>query len=227
MNPAALGPCLAAAVGIAISPVAIAATLLLLLSPRAKTASVGFLLGWMLGIGAAVTAFALLAAVIPERAPGAGRTLPALIQLAVGVILLGLATVIWLRRPDAGGPGRRPPMLLRVVDRASPPVAFAVGAIMAVNPPNLLLSLSGGLAAGTAGLTPGRLALVLSLFTVVAASTVLVPVLVYFVAGARARGPVDAARAWLTRRGTLVLAAALAAVGALAFIQGIIALGAG
>ena len=44
-----IGDLLPTALGVAISPVPIIAVILMLLAPRAKAASVGFLLGWVSG----------------------------------------------------------------------------------------------------------------------------------------------------------------------------------
>ena len=70
---AAIGDTLPLALGIAISPIPIIAAILMLLSPRARVTSVGFLLGWVLGIVVAVSAFTLLSAVLPEEDPDASR----------------------------------------------------------------------------------------------------------------------------------------------------------
>jgi hypothetical protein len=49
-----IGEILPLAVGIAISPIPIIVAILMLLSPRAKGTSVGFLLGWLAGIVIAI-----------------------------------------------------------------------------------------------------------------------------------------------------------------------------
>jgi Sap, sulfolipid-1-addressing protein len=54
-----LGDLLPLAVGVAVSPVPIIAVILMLLAPRAGAASVGFAIGWVLGI-VAVTVVTLL-----------------------------------------------------------------------------------------------------------------------------------------------------------------------
>ena len=51
---AVIGAILPLALGIAISPIPIIAAILMLLSPKARGTSVGFLLGWVLGIVVAV-----------------------------------------------------------------------------------------------------------------------------------------------------------------------------
>ena len=50
----AISAVLPLALGIALSPIPIIATILLLLSPRARASSVGFAAGWILGILTAI-----------------------------------------------------------------------------------------------------------------------------------------------------------------------------
>lgn len=224
MSPAALGQAIAAALGIAVSPVSIATVILLLLSPRAKTAGPGFLSGWAFGIAAAVTAFALLAAVVPLRAPGAARSAMGVIELAVGVLLLVAAAVQWHRRRRTALDPERTPAWLGGIDRVTFPVAFALGCVMAVNPPNLLLSLAGGIAIGTSALAGAAIIAAVALFTAVATSTVLLPVLTRFTAGDALQQPLDAFRAWLTRHSTVILVLVFAVVGLLLVVRGIMSL---
>jgi len=72
-----IGEILPLALGVAISPVPIIAAILMLLSPKAKSTSVGFLLGWVLGIVAAVVVFTLLASVLPEADDDTSKPPPA------------------------------------------------------------------------------------------------------------------------------------------------------
>jgi len=227
VSPGALGEVIAPAVGIAISPVSIAAVILLLLSPRGRTTSIGFLLGWTFGIVVAVTAFAIMSAVVPLRVPGMARTVLGVTELVVGGLLLVLAAVRWRRRPRAEDGDGRAPAWMRAVDRATFPLAFALGFVMALNPPNLLLSLAGGAAIGVAG--PGGSGIVptIALFSVVAASTVLIPVAGHLVAADRLRRPLDRVRLWLTRHDSVILTVVFVVFGLLSAVQGFSALSTG
>ena len=70
-----IGDILPLAIGVAISPIPIIAAILMLLSPKAKGTSVGFLLGWVVGIVVAVTLFtaALLGAARRRSTPPPSR----------------------------------------------------------------------------------------------------------------------------------------------------------
>ncbi|MEU1972690.1 GAP family protein [Microbacterium sp. NPDC019599] len=221
MSPAALGPAIGAAFGIAISPVSIATVILLLLSPRAGRASLGFVVGWASGIAAAATVGALLSGV---EAAGRRHVVLGVFEVVVGFLLLVSACVAWLRGRRAAG---RRPALLRLIDRSTFPAAFVVGIVMAINPPNLLLALAGGGAIGSGGLTMAVIVLAIAVFTVVAASTVLIPVLAYFVAAERMRQPLDALRGWLARHDSVIVTTVLLVFGMLLTAHGVATLWAG
>jgi hypothetical protein len=221
VNSAALGQAIVAAVGIAISPVAVAAVILLLISPRAKGSSVGFLAGWLFGIIVAVTAFTLLSAVVPTQVPGPSRTVLAIVQLSIGCLLLVVAAIQW-RAPHVGNDAvPRTPAWMRAIDRATPPIAFAVGLVMALNPPNLLLSMTGGIALGSSGLVGWQMLAAIAVFAFVAASTVLVPVVAYATAAERLRVPLETFRLWLIRRNSAIVTVVFAVVGLFAVGQGL------
>ncbi len=101
-----IGGILPLALGIAISPIPIIAAILMLLSPKAKGTSVGFLLGWVAGIVVAVVVFTLLGSIIPAADPDASKPIAGTIQLVLGVLLLLLALKQWRSRPK-GDASRR------------------------------------------------------------------------------------------------------------------------
>ena len=82
-----IGDVLPLAVGIAVSPIPIIAAILMLLSPRARGTSVGFLFGWVLGIAVAVTVFTLLSAVLPQGDSDGSNPITAVLQLRPGASL--------------------------------------------------------------------------------------------------------------------------------------------
>lgn len=69
------------------------------LSPKAEATSVGFLVGWVAGFVAAVTAFTLLSSLLPEEDPSASKPIQATIILVLGALLILLAVKQWRGRP--------------------------------------------------------------------------------------------------------------------------------
>ena len=66
----AIGELLPLAVAIAISVTTIITTVFMLLSPKAKSRSVGLLVGCVVGVGGAVAVFTLLADLLPTQSSG-------------------------------------------------------------------------------------------------------------------------------------------------------------
>jgi threonine/homoserine/homoserine lactone efflux protein len=216
-----IGDILPLAVGVAISPIPIIAAILMLLSPKARGASVGFLLGWVVGIVVAVTVFSLLGAVIPEQDPDASKPVAGTIKIIIGVLLLLLAVQQWRSRPK---PGEEPkmPKWMSAIDGMNAGRGFGLGFLLAaVNPKNLLLGAAAGVSIGTGGLAVGEAALAITVFTLIAAATVAIPVIAYLVASARMAGPLESLRGWLVHNNATVMAVLLLVIGVAVIGKGI------
>ncbi len=95
------------------------------------------------------------------------------------------------RAAEAGG-GRGTTRWMSAMDTFTGTKAAALGFLLsAVNPKNLLMCVAAGVAIGSGGLSSGDKAAAVAVFTVLAASTVAVPVLAYAVARRRLHGPLD------------------------------------
>jgi threonine/homoserine/homoserine lactone efflux protein len=219
----AIGEILPYALGIAISPIPVIAAILMLLSPKARVTSVGFLLGWLTGIVLAVTVFVLLSSVLPDTGDDGSQPVKAVIQLVLGALLLLLAVRQWLGRPKAGEEPALPKWM-QAIDRIRFATAFGLGFLLsAINPKNLLMAAAAGVAVGSAALATGEVVVVIAVFTVIAASTVLVPVVAYLIASARLRGPLDALRTWLAKENAVIMAVLLLVIGVSLIGKGIAA----
>jgi threonine/homoserine/homoserine lactone efflux protein len=210
---AVIGEILPLALGVAISPVPVIAAILMLLSPRAKATSVGFLLGWVLGIVIAVTLFTLLSSVLPSGDADDSDPIRGVIQIVLGALLLLLSVRQFRSRPK---PGEEPklPKWMQAIDKVTFGKALGLGFLLsAVNPKNLLLAIGAGSAIGAAGLDGGETAGVIAVYTLIAACTVLVPVVGYLIAANRLRGPLDALRGWLGRENAVIMGILVLVIG--------------
>lgn len=216
-----IGDILPLAFGIAISPVPIIAAILMLFSPSARRTSVGFLAGWVVGVAGAVTVFALLASFIPGDDPDAARPVAGVIQIGLGLVLLFLAGAQWRGRP-VGGAEPALPKWMSAIDTMTAGRAFALGLVLAaVNPKNLAMSVGTGVTVGTAALGVGSATIVLAVFTLIAVSTVLLPVVGYLVAAERMRAPLDRLREWLVHNNAAVMSVLLLVIGVVLIGKGI------
>lgn len=218
---AVIGDILPLALGVAISPIPIIAAILMLLSPKAKGTSVGFLVGWVLGIVVAVTVFSLLSSIIPEQDPDASKPIAGWIKIILGVLLLVLAGRQWRSRPKAGEEPALPKWMA-AIDEMNAGRGILLGFVLAaVNPKNLLLGAAAGVSIGTGGLTVGEATIVIAVFTLIAASSVAIPVISYLVASARMAGPLEALRGWLVHNNATVMAVLLLVIGVVVIGKGI------
>ena len=219
----ATGELLPLAVAIAISITTIITTILMLMSPKAKGRTVGLLMGCVVGVGGAVALFALLAGLLPMQ-DSVGSRVRAVIKMVVGVLLVVLALRQWRVRPARGDQAELPRWMAEV-DSMTPTKALVLGLLLsAVVPKNLLLALSAGVMVSEAGLGVGEASLVIVVFTVIATSTVAVPVVAHLVAPARMHGPFQRLREWLVENNVTIMGLLLLVIGVVMIGNGIASL---
>jgi threonine/homoserine/homoserine lactone efflux protein len=201
--------------------VPIIAVILMLLSPRAKATSVGFLLGWLFGIIVAIVLFTLLSSVLPQRDDSDSSPVTAVIKIILGALLLLLAAKQWRGRP-AEGEQAAMPKWMSAVDSMTAGRALGLGFLLsAVNPKNLLLAISAGVIIGGSDLGLGDTAIVIVVFVVIAGCSVLIPVIAYLIAAARMAGPLDSLRGWLVDNNATIMAVLLLVIGVSVIGKGI------
>ena len=207
----ALGEVLGYAVGIAVSPIPIAAVILILFSTRARSNSVAFMVAWVLGI-AGVTIVVLLTPGL-DASDSEPSTTTGWIKAVLGASLVLLAVRQWKSRP---GPGDEPvtPSWMDKIDTIKFGTAFGLGFLLsALNPKNLLLAAAAGATIGSIKLTTTETVGTVIVFTLVAATTVVIPVVGYLIAGDRIDGPLDTTKTWLIDNNSTVMAILLLVFG--------------
>lgn len=219
-----IGQLLPVALGIAISPIPIIASILMLMSPRARTTSFGFLLGWLVGIALVVCVFTALSSILPSSGEGGSAPIRGGIQLLLGVLLLIIAVKQWRARPREGAEVAMPKWMRRIDDMTFLPAAGLALLLAAVNPKNLLLGASAGTTLGATDLSVAELSGFIAVFTLVAGCTVLLPVVGFLVASARLRGPLDRMRDWLQQENPVIMAVLLLVLGVVVVSKGLTAL---
>ena len=210
---AVLGEVLTSAVGVAVSPVPLIAAVLMLMSPSAGRTAPAFLAGWVVGIALALGVFVLGAGLLPDGGQDGSRPVVAVVQLVLGVLLLLLGVKQWRGRPR---PGEEPelPAWMAGVDSFSPGRSFALAAALAaLNPKNLMLTASAGVSIAQADEGTATTVVVAVVWTVLAASSVAVPVVGALVAPARARRVLVPLRVWLESHNAAVMTVLLVLLG--------------
>jgi threonine/homoserine/homoserine lactone efflux protein len=218
-----IGEILPLALGITISPMPIIAAILMLLSPKAKGTSVGFLLGWVVGIVVAVTAFTLLSSVLPENDPDAADPTAGWIKLVLGALLLLMAGKQWRGRPT-GDAEPALPGWMKAIDTMTPVKGGGLGFLLsAVNPKNLIMAAGAGVIIGGtgAGLETAEEIVAIAVFTVIAAASVAVPVIACLLASEKMAGPLESMHHWLVKENSVLMAVLLLVIGVVMIGKGV------
>ncbi|GAA2697710.1 GAP family protein [Nonomuraea recticatena] len=202
------------ALTVAISPVPIIAVILMLLAPKAGGAGIGFLVGWVAGIVVATGVLIVLANAIglasARGQPSAGASW---IKLLLGLALLAMALKQWKSRPKPGQSAELPGWM-RAVDKVTPAKAATLGLLLsAVNPKNLMMCVAAGVAIAAGDLSGAQETVLLVLFTILAACSVAVPVIVYATNATRVRAPLDRLKGWLQQNNATVMFVLLLVMG--------------
>ena len=210
----AVGAVLGHAVGIAISPAAIIAVILVLFSARKTVNSLLFLAGWILGVGVAFYVIASLADGADVATDSGASDGQAILQLLLALLFFVLAVKQWRGRPKEGEP-QKPNKLFEKVADMGPGLALGLAVLMTVaNPKNLALIVSAAGEAATYGLSSGDLLIVTIVFTLVSALGVGVPVVYALAAGESASETLTSWRTWMTANSATIMIVLFVILGA-------------
>jgi hypothetical protein len=211
------------AVGIALNPIAIVVGILMLGTAYPRLNGLLFTLGWLLGLGLLVVLCGRLVVLQGGDSDG-GLHLPAIIWVAIGVLLLAAAAREMRGRPP---PGEEPitPRWVRMIDTASGPRVFGIGFFLAtVSARNLALVAAMAGAIGEAGLDSAEFVVTMAVFLVVSSIGILVPLLVRLLGGREADERLALWSAWLNLHVATITAGVLGVLGVYLLLRGLMQL---
>lgn len=211
----ALGQLLPIAVAAAVSSIPITATILILLSDRRDEAATPFLLGWVIGAAAFLTAATLAAQSLPRGRPRADDPTVAVLEILIGGALV-LSGIVALHRYRSSGAsaGRLPAWMGRVDSLRSGP-AFGLGLVLNIRPKALLLMAAAGLILHSASLGLDGTTIAMAVFIVVATSTVVAPIILTLLSPDRMSPRLGEARLWVATKGPALTAFTMVVIGSL------------
>ncbi len=214
-----LGDLLPTAIGIALSPVPIAAVILMLFSSRARVNGPAFVLGWVTGLAVVGGAILLFGGDVAGSSSGPSNA-SLWVKAILGALLLALGVKQWR---DRSGPDEAPsvPKWMTSIDEFTAGKAFGVAVVLSgVNPKNLALNAAGMVVIMQGGLDPTKEWIALGVFVFVASLTVMAPVAYYLIAGDRADATLDSTKTWLIRNNGAVMGVLLLILGVKLFAEG-------
>lgn len=219
VNP--IGDILPFAIGVMISPLSIVVVISMLSSKRAKSNSLTFLLGWILGliiIGGVVLTIVGRQNFSPSSQPSIEASI---IRVLAGVLLLYLAVRVWRVSIT---PGEQPPLLTRInaIDTYTSAKAFGLGLLLsAAYPKNLTLTIIAALNIAQAQVSDLLNTEVFAIFIIISSILVVVPILTSFVLGDKAAQTLDSWKAWNIEHYTAVMLVVFLALAAMNLGKGL------
>jgi threonine/homoserine/homoserine lactone efflux protein len=209
----AIGQMLTMAVGVALSPIPIIASVLLVSSPRGRVNGPAFVVGC--AASAAVIGGVLIAVGVGSGTSDSGgpSTDTSALKLVLGVVLLGMAARQWRGRP-LGDDDPPLPKWMGALDGFSPAKSLVAGVVVTgLNPKNLLLVIAGAAAVASAGATAGEEAVAWAIFTLIAIVGVATPVVISYAMGDRSDELLQRLRKWMAHSSGVIMAVILLLIG--------------
>ncbi|MEV6067930.1 GAP family protein [Nocardia sp. NPDC052001] len=216
----AVGQFLSHAVGVAISPLALIAVILLIATPRGRSNAVAFMIGWVLAISGLFVVLLAIGSVAGAEHDGQPGTWVAWFRLILGV-LLALMTLRQLRLARAENAGILPARLAHL-EQFRGGNCLALGVVLALaNPKNVTQIAAGAVttAESTAHIA-GRVGAAL-IFIAIASAGVLVPLSLHFVRRETATGTLERWKEWTVRNHYVIMAVLFALLSAKSLGDGI------
>lgn len=200
------------ALGIAISPLPIVGLILILLGKNAKQNSLFFSLGWLLG-NLSTFAIAIFFMDVTKNENGQVGGVQRIIFLILGSLLILMSIKTFMGRTKVGEEPDTPKWFEKMTSlKVGGAISFGA-ALAAVNPKNLLLSISAGVSAGGITQTLSEDVLAIVLFVLVAASTIVIPTVLFLIKGDKIKDKLDEMKTWLIHNNDTITSVMLLFIG--------------
>lgn len=207
----AIGGLLPAAVAVALSPIPIVGVVLVLGTPRARTAGTAFALGWVCGLAALST---LVVVVLGSGVDSGTEEGIEWVKVAIGVAFLAMAAGKWRSRPSPGEEAKMPSWMDSIAAITAPRAAALGAALAGANPKNLALTLAASASISELGLDAADTALAVLAFVLIGSATVAGSVLFYLLSPRRAERPLAAIGEFMAANSAVIMMVVLLLLGA-------------
>lgn len=201
-----LGEVLPLALVVAVSPLNIIPSILLLFSARPRRTATAFLAGFLAGVGLVLGVLIVLVAVLDLKTGTTGSNWTTVIRGALGTYLI-VAGVRKFRERPRGEDQAALPGWMDSLSSASPWRAMEVGTVLgAANPKNLVVAMAAAVVVSTAGLSGTQQIISCSVYVAVAAAGVAAPIVAVLLLGDRSGPVLEDWHQWLKENNTTVMA---------------------
>lgn len=205
---------------VALSPITVIPAVLVLHTPRPRGTGLAFLIGWLVSL-AALTAAAVAASGLLGGLHQTPPTWASWLRIVAGVALIAFGIYRWTTRHAH----TEAPAWMRRFAGLTPLRAGLTAAALAVARPEvLLICAAAGLTIGSAGLDTTAVWQAAAFFVILAASTVVFPILGYVAASDRLDPVLNRLKNWMEQQHGAMIAVVLIAIGVMVAYNGVHAL---
>ena len=200
----AIGEVLAFGVGVALSPLAVVAVVVMLVAPGGAQTAWAFVAGWVISLSLVSTAVLLLADGGDASTSGEPATWVSAVKIVLGVLLVLFALRQWRGRGEAENEA---PAWMRKLDNMTVAKAFGLAALFnVVKPKNLLLAIGAGVAVAQVGASSTGQTVGIAAFVTIATAGPGIPLAIHVAMPKRGRGVLLALRDWMVRENAIIIA---------------------
>ncbi len=202
---------LSPAIGVLISPFPIVGLILILLSKRARSNSVFYMLGWMVGSAAMFLIGLFFMDVGAQQ--GEPGLVSKIVSLVLGALLIVFAVREFLKRPKKGETPKTPKWFEKMSQIKIWGAAGFGFFLSALNIKNALLSLGAGAAVGALGLTWAQQAGSTVIYVLLASAVIIVLTVAFLILGDRIDEMLENVSDWLIDNNSVIMSVLMLLLG--------------
>jgi hypothetical protein len=215
----ALGSLIPLGVAAAVSTVPILVTILILLSENRNRSALPYLIGGVVGTLFLLTVGTIAASSLPRPRPRQPNTVLGTLEILIGVALVVVGVLAIRRREQS--PGGQEPKWAHAVGAIGAGRSLGLGLALNLRPKSILLCAAASLALYSANAGVEDTAVLILVYTAIATSTVVLPVVATLLSPRRMEPRLVNARSWLDHNGPVVTATIMVIIGVLIAASGI------
>ena len=201
----AVGEVLAFGVGVALSPLAIVALVVLLVARGGARPAWAFAGSWVLSLTVVSTLVLLLADGADASAHGAPATWVSILKIAVGLLLALFGVREWRGRVSHRDEAESPAWMGKL-DNVTTAKAVGLGALFVVKPKNLLLAIGAGIALAQLGVSAAAQAVGVAVFVALGTAGLAIPLAIHVMMPTRGRELLTELRDWMVSENATIIA---------------------
>ena len=202
----AIGEVLAFGLGVALSPLAVVALVLMLVSQNGARPAWAFAGVWVLSLVVVSTVVLLVADGAEASANGAPASWVSVVKMVIGLLLVVFGVRRW-RGPERRATVAATPGWMRHLDDVTVPRAAGLAAAFnVVKPKNLLLTIGAGIAVAQVGASPAGQASAICVFVVLGSIGLAIPLAIHVLMPSRGRHLLIELRDWMVRENATIIA---------------------